>query len=271
MVDGFFSFFTAHGLLIAGGAAVIGTLVAEVTKGIISDILKDTLLSKIPPINKFKLWWQLIWIPRNELIRISAAYLLRIRLDHQYLLVKGHRVKKFQPVGGAFQRYPNASKIINKLGILDDNKIEIDDINRGDLRVRVPARNVIDFLKWFDTGKDRETTIEREFREELLKTNILPTELFEYPKPDFLYECLNFHFSTHYQCRELLVHHVYEVHLNDNQKTYLRSTLQHQSTEWIWASEEVIRHLGYEGNHKLFEIGDHTPLLISKNNSLFTN
>ncbi|WP_273210124.1 hypothetical protein [Runella zeae] len=271
MKDIIINFLQSHYVWLIAVVAAVVSLASEVGKSILSDLVKDSLISKLPPIKKIKLWRKLQQVPKNEYIRISAAYLLRIRLDNNYLLVKGHRVKKFQPVGGAFQRYPNASKIINKLGILDDNKIEIDDINRGDLRVRVPARNVIDFLKWFDTGKDRETTIEREFREELLKTDILPTDLFEHPKADFLYECLNFHFSTHYQCRELLVHQVYEIHLNDAQREYLRSTLQHQSSEWIWASEEVIRHLGYEGNHKLFEIGDHTPLLISKNNNLFTH
>lgn len=266
------NFFNSHHwVLVIGIAVVIGGIVLDIARGILSDVLKEKIMSIVPPPGKLKLWWKLGRLPKNEYVRISAAYLLRIRLDNRYLLVKGHRVKKFQPIGGAFQRYPGASEIINKLGVLDDNKIEIDEINRGDLRVRVPALKVISFLKWFDTGKDRETTIEREFREEVIKTEILPANLFEHPRASLLYECQNFHFSSHYRCHEILLHQVYEVHLTDSQKEYLRSTLHHQSPEWIWSTEEAIMHLGYEGNRKLYEVGEHTRLLIAKNNNLFLN
>lgn len=266
------NFFSSHQLILIIGSVVLGAgaLATDVARGILTDTLKERLMSIVPPPGKLKLWWKLGRLPKNEYIRISAAYLLKIRLDNHYLLVKGHRVKKFQPIGGAFQRYPDAKAIFHKFGVLDDNKIEIDDINRGDLRVRVPARNVISFLKWFDTGQDRETTIEREFREELIKTEILPANLFEHPRATMLYECQNFHFSIHYQCHEILLHQVYEVHLTDKQEDYLRSTLHHRSAEWTWATEEVIMHLGYEGNRKLYEIGEHSRLLIAKNNNLFS-
>src|SRR6185295_3226319 len=71
------------------------------------------------------------WLHRAELIRLSIAYLIRIRLDDEYLLVWNERFRQFQPVGGVYKRLSGAVSVFDQLGVLDDDKIPINDETRG--------------------------------------------------------------------------------------------------------------------------------------------
>ena len=84
----------------------------------------------------------------NELIRCSISGLFRIEVNGLFLLIQGHRLRhQFQPVGGVFKRYQTAKRFLSDLGVLDDDKIRVDDDNRDDLRIRVPAPRLIEFLQ----------------------------------------------------------------------------------------------------------------------------
>lgn len=40
---------------------------------------------------------------KNEEIRVSAAYLFRIKIENKYLLVKGNKISQYQPIGGVYK------------------------------------------------------------------------------------------------------------------------------------------------------------------------
>ncbi len=116
----------------------------------------------------------------EEYIRISISGLFRIKVDGEYLLVKGKRINQYQPVGGVFKRYKASQYLFEKLGILDDNKMPIDSKSKDDLRIRVRINSLDQFLGWYKTGKNRETSPWREFYEELVTEGLLAKDLFPY-------------------------------------------------------------------------------------------
>ena len=139
----------------------------EVTGGIIL----FGILQFLQNIKNLKLYFQTQILNRRRKIRISIAYLFRIKVDGKYLLVQNSRRSYYQPVGGAFKTLPSSKRMFEKLKIDSDKLIETDKgIAKGDLRVFTEGVNVIEFIKWFNSKKDRETSPWREFCEELLIT-----------------------------------------------------------------------------------------------------
>src|SRR5690606_39494021 len=111
---------------------------------------------------------------KDEDVRFSISYLIRIEIpdSSKYLLVRGHRIKdQMQPVGGVYKKYDGFSEFEN-FGFKKDcdrKGIKSDDINKDDLRFRVKGKYALDVIKWFESRKNRETTFNREFAEELIE------------------------------------------------------------------------------------------------------
>jgi len=190
-------------------------------------------------------------LPDNELIRLSISGLFKIYIDGKYLLVPGRRIQQYQPVGGVFKRLQKSVGFLEELGVVADNMLNIDDVSRDDLRVRVPLGVLPRFLEWYRSEKGREITPEREFREELLETNILPKDLFKY----IFYERIHTHVSgikeSHYfHCKEVLIAEIYELNPTPEQKLALIDLMQKQSGDYIWLDAGVIRAKGYDMSQK---------------------
>ena len=66
------------------------------------------------------------------MVRISFAYLFRIKIDGKYLLVRNTRgTEKFQPVGGVYKLFENEKiELKNLYQVMDDDKISIDESSR---------------------------------------------------------------------------------------------------------------------------------------------
>lgn len=111
----------------------------------------------------------------DEMVRISAAYLFRIRIGGKFLLIRGNRIRdQYQPVGGVFQYFAGAEPGFREMGCNPDDRMKSSSSDPRDLRVILPRKNVLKFLDWFDSRKDREITTLREFYEELVKPEFLP-------------------------------------------------------------------------------------------------
>jgi hypothetical protein len=247
---------------------------SNIAVNILSNRLDAFISNRLPTGQRLAIWRASVLASPNKRIRVSIAYLYRIYLDGEYLLVKGRRIDQFQPVGGVRKVFPSAGRVFSDLDVLDDNCLAIDDISRHDLRVRVPARKLLQFLNWYETGKDREVDQQREFIEELIKPGFLPAELFTPLITKYRYTVPTFHFSSHFQCHELLYHEVYDLILNTEQEQSLRGLKTFRSDdEYVWVDEDSILGLGHDKRlkRKPFQIGEHARLLISKNYKLFTN
>lgn len=113
------------------------------------------------------------FIEDSTIIRISFAYLYRIKIGNKYLLVKNERgTGKYQPVGGVYKLLGKEKmELRNRYQVKDDNKIPLDRSSRDDYRLRLENRYLRKFVKRFDRKAEREQiyNLSREFREELIE------------------------------------------------------------------------------------------------------
>lgn len=182
---------------------------------------------------------------RHQTIRISCSYLFRIKLDDRYLLIEGHRWPQYQPVGGVYKISSGARETMNRLGVLDDDLVPIDTASRNDLRIRIPASNLISFIRWFESGQSRETSSWREFYEELIKPSLLPAEVFPFIFDSFVRrEIRPLRFSDYAQSMELLIADIRELLPTHDQEAALRSLKETGHPEIRWVTEGEIRRRG---------------------------
>lgn len=225
------------------------------------------ILNFLQNINRLYFYFQTQILERNREIRISIAYLFRIKVDGKYLLVKSSRRNYFQPVGGAFKTLPGSEVIFEKLDVKPDRLIETEKgIAKNDLRVFVKGINVIEFIEWFKSKQDRETSPWREFCEELISTGILPWKQFRYI--DYKYKgtiqtpILNLDSGD----KGIFIYEIYDLVINDDQKPILESLLENgNSDNYIWADENLINRLGHSESRKqyIYEIAKHTKWALN--------
>lgn len=219
---------------------------------------------------------------RRERIRLSISYLYRIKVEDHYLLVKNSKGNYFQPVGGVFKALPSAQEVYEDLQVEPDGLFNTEKgIAKGDLRVNVPSKNVIRFLRWYRSRRDRETSPWREFQEELLSADkansegtrvqapVMPSALF--PSIDYLYRAtvqtpiVKLRIPVDCVKYGIFVYEIYDLLPNDEQQKFLIELKSKGNTDYIrWATAKLIRHLGFdEGQKKLiYEISEHTKWAI---------
>lgn len=233
----------------------------------IGGILLFVLLNFLQNIRQLYFYFQTQILLRNKDIRLSIAYLFRIKVDGKYLLVKSSRRQYFQPVGGAFKTLPGSETIFEKLGVKQDRIIETEKgIAKNDLRVFVKGLSVIEFIEWFNSKEDRETSPWREFCEELISTNILPWKEFRFI--DYKYKgtiqtpILNLDSGD----KGIFIYEIFDLLINDEQKPIFDSLLAKGNTaDFIWADEYLINRLGHSEKEKdyLHEIAQHTKWALN--------
>ena len=133
----------------------------------------------------------------------------------------------------------------HNLNVLDDNLLVPDVVSEGDLRVRVPGKHLLSFVRWFEGGHGRETDGWREFFEELVATGVLPKNAFRYVKYDRIgryYHALRF--SPWAGSQELLIADIFELLPTQIQLDELRKLKSHSDPRFLWASEDQIRRRG---------------------------
>ena len=209
------------------------------------------------------------FISDNTIIRISFAYLYRIKIGDKYLLVKNERgTGKFQPVGGVYKLLDNEKiELKNRFQVKDDNKISIDKSSRNDYRLRIENKYLRKFVRCFNTSSEREQICDlgREFREELIEKGIVDWKQISYRVCGRHMTEINF--SKHFQCYELLLADVVELLLTAEQEIDLNRLLNKQSDMYLFATAEDIASLGINTeNGELREIiADHANKIIQEN------
>lgn len=196
--------------------------------------------------NKIWLWIVTHSFYYNKKIRMSISYLFRIKVEGKYLLVKGKRIQnQYQPVGGVFKRYKESFYALENLKVTDDSNIPIDDKSMDDLRVKLPAQNVIAFLNWYDSQLGREVSPQREFSEELISPGILTHKTFPYL--NYLHirrHRTRIRYSSHFKCYEILIAEIFELKPNEEQIKELKATQLTSNPEIIWTDEDQIERRG---------------------------
>lgn len=205
---------------------------------------------------------------RNQYVRLSFSYLIKIKVKGKYLLVKNRKGDYFQLVGGACKRYISSEKFFKNHKVKSDRQFETEHgIARNDLRIQVPGKYVLDIIKWFNSKEDREISQWREFCEELLSTEILDKRLFryiDYKYVDTLQTPLQK--AKYLDCQEILVYEIFELIPNEEQLKALEDLLDNGINDKTrWADEMIINGLGFNEWTKetAFEIGAHTKWAIN--------
>lgn len=211
---------------------------------------------------------------KNEDVRFSISYLIKIKIPgtSKFLLVSGNRIKdQLQPVGGVYKKNNGFSEF-QKWGYKEDcstNGIKIDDISRDDLRFRVKGKYSLDVIKWFESRKDRETTFDREFREELVDTGILDATIFTPKSFSEISKVMKvFNYSTHHQCYEVLIYDIVEFHPTSEQEVELKKLLDNPrklGDDFMLVDiSEIERLLVLEKDEQIGKIGEHSKYLINE-------
>ena len=217
------------------------------------------------------------FINKESLIRISFAYIFRIKIDGRYLLVMNNRhTGKYQPVGGVYKMNDSEKRFLaSKYGCMDDNMITIDDSSKNDYRLRVKNRYLRGFVKRFNECLDREKldNLYREFKEELIDTNILSFDNFKKIRYEYVGRYYNgVKFTQHFNCYEMLLGDVVSLIPTEEQEEELRRLLRAgQNDKFSFFTDEQIVKLGVDNQHDTLEetIADHTiNVLESKKDEL---
>ena len=111
-----------------------------------------------------------------------------------------------------------------------------------DLRIRIKGKYLLTFMEWFMSMENREYDPQREFKEELIDTGLLPAQSFEILK----YRKVGVHndgikYSTYLACDELLYSDIFELVLTANQKHIIRDAVQRNPEMLCLASVEELR------------------------------
>lgn len=209
------------------------------------------------------------FIEDSTIIRISFAYLYRIKVGNKYLLVKNERgTGKYQPVGGVYKLLGNEKmELRNRYQVKDDDKIPIDKSSRDDYRLRMENRYLRKFVKRFDRKAEREQiyNLGREFKEELIEKGIVNWSQITYRFCGR--HITDLHLGSHFQCYELLLADVVELVPTPEQEADLDCMLKQQSDVYCFATADEITSLGVDTDSgDLREIiADHTLKIIQEN------
>ncbi len=210
------------------------------------------------------------FIKDDTIIRISFAYLYRIKVGDKYLLIQNRRnTGKYQPVGGVYKfQSSEKSELKNLFHVIDDNKIPIDDSSRDDYRLRMENKYLRKFVKRFDSRdaiRERIENAGREFKEELVDNGIL-----NWNKISYRYcgrHITDLSYGEHFQIYEILLYDVVELIPTIEQERDLENLMQIDNDKYKFATADQITCLGVNTNaNELNEwIGDHTKYTLQEN------
>ncbi|MEQ8574480.1 MAG: hypothetical protein RIB63_10485 [Fulvivirga sp.] len=207
-------------------------------------------------------------------IRFSLSGLYRIQIPNtnKYLLVLNRRISnQLQPVGGVYKRYGDDS-LFNKWGCRSDNSrngLDVDQVSSADLRFIVKGKYVIDVLNWFDSGHERESEPRREFKEELLDTNILDSQIFQHFSHKHIRRfSKNLSWSDYFSCHEILTYDIFEIIPDEAQRRALIELAEKETDlekGYAIVSCDDIEQLRFmKSNKQVARIGQHSKLLINQ-------
>lgn len=215
-------------------------------------------------------------LQEDTIIRISFAYLFRIKVDGKYFLVPNKRTKKFQPVGGAYKFTKDEADYLSaNIPVENDDRIPINQITKLDYRLLVKNKDLRKFVKRFDKTEYRENLadLSREFSEEIFSTGILDKVKFGTLK----YKYCGRHMTkveygrifSHY---ELLLADIVEVTLSDEQEQLFRNLMQTECDNYHFAKADEIESLGANlGTDDLADvIANHTPKILCEHADALT-
>ena len=201
---------------------------------------------------EFKTFLRMIFLMPRRLqwsIRISFSYLIRIKIDNHYMLIRSGKKKeenlkdKFQPVGGVYKML-NPRIICKEFFLVDDN---MEDSPSDDLRKRLKKPfHIFGLLRWFHNKEGIEAAPFREFYEELIKTSIISADDFSaalFNKVDM--KKTQIEWSKWNKINEYKIFEIYDAHLTPQQEEILRELKEvgHKDIKFL-KRDDIVQYSG---------------------------
>ncbi|GMQ58355.1 hypothetical protein AN1V17_27500 [Vallitalea sediminicola] len=258
----------------------VGSSLGGLVVGIIVPFLKSSFVDIMDTENWKTSQRKLVrknFIKKTDNVRISFAYLFRIKVNGRYFLVKNARgTEKYQPVGGVYKMdQAEAQYLKTHYFVEDDHRIPINQSSKRDYRLQLQDKYIRRFVRRFNKTKNREVVqdLSREFKEELFDTGILNASKFGVLRYNYCGRHMTeLQYSEHFQCYELLLADVVDVDLTANQEQEFLLLLSTNSDKYCFATEDEIKSLGVRvGSSNLQEtIADHTTKILQQNTQYLT-
>ena len=213
----------------------------------------------------------------KKTIRVSISYIYRIKVVNKYLLVRNTHNSKYQLVGGKYKFFSEAKPDLEKLSYSEDNKLGVEGTRKDDIAFFIPVKNLFKFLKWFDSGNNREIDHFREFHEELLESKKTATPIISDRE---LFNVISFRKvktintgirkspqESGFNCLEYNQYDILEPIFTLAQEECLKKLAEKgDTTDFKWASGELISTLGFQAyeTEKKYGINEHTKWCIEE-------
>lgn len=207
---------------------------------------------------RLQIWLQSI-VRYNKLIRVSAAYLFRIQVDGEYILMPGKHIEQYQPVGGVYKTFSSFDEKKSEWQIQAEPGQRF--YEQSDLRIKIKGKYLGKFLSWFESEKNREVTVQREIIEELIETGILDYADLAQMEIEFLRRTkLPISHSVYFDADELHIFDIYELTLTAVTKQKILQAVGAGNLMKI--TENQIRKQNLVIDGKSFSIGAHTEYIL---------
>lgn len=234
-----------------------------------TDFLLGALLSVLLPFIKFiverrnniRIFLRSFWIAKIEKkeLRVSFAYLIRLKIGDKYLLTKNSRFNAFQPIGGVYQIVNETHYARFKLR----HDTAFNDVPPKDFRRILPNPfEALNLLDLFHKKVGIEFGPGREFFEEVIE---------EYPALSGDFKNIVFEFkenvtqpikySIHTKYHELKSFDVFEAHLSHEQEQKLLNAIAANGNSFIWATDHEIHSMRKQTPNGELAITDHSALI----------
>ena len=213
--------------------------------------------------------YRLKLIKRTDRIRISYAYLFRIEVDGEYLLIKNkHGFNKFQPPGHTYVLSLEEKNYLKaNFYVTEDDRIKSKKV-KNDYRLFVPAYMMKKFYKRFLHQIDvvKTENYQNGFKATLIDSGVLNPVIFENINLRFVRRHIeNIKFTKPFKCYEMLLADVFEVVLTQDQIDSIRKLRENKnSDQYEFANEELIKSLGVDTavGDMYAEIAEHTYKIL---------
>lgn len=213
---------------------------------------------------------KLVWIKFfYGKLRVSMAYLFQIKIDDKYLLVGNSNKKYYQFPGGKYKFYDGAKTTLETMNKTEDDLLQNKKERENDIAFNINPLKFHKFIKWFESGNDREIEHNREFNEELLIQNQIPIEKFislNFRKIRTIRTPLHRTNINNKKRYEFLSYDFLEPILSQEQKAYFTTLYEKGNTDHIkWVTKDEVEKLtilvdsnNYDENEQEIRIGEHT-------------
>jgi len=238
----------------------IVTLVSVITQQNWVGIFYSTILALFTPEIK-----EFIKCSKKKQIRLSYSYLFRIQVNGNYLLVKDAQGRdQYQPVGGVY-KYDSEKLDLEELcdGVYD-NVFNGEENLTDDLRIIVSKKKLKKFTNWFKTGILREnlTNLGREFKEELIDSNIIDKNLFSTINYEYIGSTTQKSFNQDLGMEQIRHFDIVKLTLTFPQSKHLSKLISKQSDKYIFATKDHIERGCIQYCGKRYKIANHSKLIL---------